>query len=271
MRNSRVCKIITAHRLKLMAAVSPYGENFDTISYLKIYDFRTSPAAGRMKHTLKFYHEVFLNIPSGVKVLDYGTGPVLLSTISAATKASEIVLADYVGTNRTALCQWLNAEPESFDWSPHFSYVVKTLEGNGDLLVSEREEQVRKLVKAVVPCDITKDPPIDQSYNQTYDVVISSLVMEAVSSSLDEYQLNISRLGKFVKPGGTILYYGVENRAGYYLLPNNQKFPNVFATAEHAVKAFERAGFVDISLETYQPSHDPHRVFRCISAICKKE
>ena len=97
-----------------------------------------------------------------------------------------------------------------------------------------------------------------------YDVVVSSLVMEAVSRDLEEYQLNISRLGKLVKPGGTILYYGVENREGYYSLPNNEKFPNVFATAEHALTAFERAGFTELSLGTFQPSHDPHRVFRSI-------
>ena len=147
-----------------------------------------------------------MKIPSGVRVLDNGTGPVLLSTVSAATKASEIVLAEYVESNRKALSHWLSGDLNAFNWSPQFSFVVKNLEGKDDQEVIEREAKVRQLVKAVVFADITKDPPIEKNYYQMYDVVVSSLVMEPVSRDLEEYQLNISRLGKLVKPGGTILY-----------------------------------------------------------------
>ena len=256
--------------LNVMAAGSLY-QGFGTTAYLKLYDFRTSLEAGRMEHALKFYHEAFLGIPNGVKVLDYGAGPVMMSTISAATKASDIVLAEYVESNRDALRKWLCADQEAFDWSPQFSFVVKTLEGNDEVHIIEREKKVRQIVKAVVSCDITKDPPIDRLYNWKYDVVISSLVMEAASSNLEEYQLHISRLGKLVKPGGTILYYGVENRVGFYTLANNEKYPNVLATAEQAMSAFESAGFTELSLQTFHPSHDPYRVFRSIKGTKDKE
>ena len=43
-----------------------------------------------LQHTFRCYHEAFQNLPSDVKVLDYGAGPVVISTISAATKASQI-------------------------------------------------------------------------------------------------------------------------------------------------------------------------------------
>ena len=97
---------------------------------------------GRMQHTLRCYHETFQTLPNGLKVLDYGSGPVLFAAISAATKASEIVLAEYADKNCEALRQWLNEDSAAFDWSPHFKFVVQELEGKGEAEVKERQEQV---------------------------------------------------------------------------------------------------------------------------------
>ena len=97
--------------------------------------------------------------------MDYGCGPVIANTISAAAKASSIVLSDFTPNNRKALRQWLNIDSAAFDWSPYFKYVVRDMEGKGEQEVKERQELVCKLVKAVVHCDITQDPPIDPDYN----------------------------------------------------------------------------------------------------------
>ena len=74
-----------------------------------------------MRHTLRCYHETFKNLASGLRVLDYGSGPVLLS---ASTKASEIVLSDYVEKNCEVLRQWLERDPASFDWLPSFKFKI---------------------------------------------------------------------------------------------------------------------------------------------------
>ena len=132
-------------------------------------------------------HESFQTVPCGVKVLDYGSGPVMLCTISAAAKASEIVLADYTENNRKCLRQWLNSEPDAFDWSPHFNYVVQDLEGKGEKEAREREDQVKKIAKNVVHCDITQNPPIQRGFDVLYDVVISCLALEAAAATQDEF------------------------------------------------------------------------------------
>ena len=82
----------------------------------------------RASHFLRCFHDVFQSLPQGIKVLDYGSGPSILATISAASKASEIVLSDYTERNRDAINQWLKKDAEAVDWSPHFSYVVEKLE-----------------------------------------------------------------------------------------------------------------------------------------------
>ena len=232
-----------------------YREEFEPSVFLKYYYHanRQSDIAQYLKFRLQCYHESFLTQPSGIKVLDYGAGPVIASTISASTKASEIVLADYCQENLDLLNKWLNCKPDMFNWSPYFSYVVQELEEKQQSLVQVREGLVRQLVKAVVHCNITQDPPIAPDYNGFYDVVMCSLVVEGVSATPDEYCSNIAQLGKLVKPGGYIFYHGVENTNGYYTV-GFKSFPNLQVSDELTVSAFTKAGFEDITLK-----HNPHK------------
>ena len=245
---------------------SDYEEKFDTSAFLRRYEWNIANAnpAGvrREKHMLRCYHNALQSLPSSsdVKVLDYGSGPVILGAISAAKNASEIVLSDYTNQNRSALQQWLDGDSAAFDWSPHFRFVVRNLEGKGEQEVAERQKLVRKLVKAVVHCDITQDPPIERGYDRLYDVVTCSLVLEGASRNIDGYASNASKLGKLVKPGGLILIYGVENKRGYYDI-GDRKFPNVYITPEFAVQTFKDAGFYNISLDKLLPSDFPHLYF----------
>ena len=68
---------------------------------------------------LKDLHEFYQSYPSTskLKILDIGSGPVIANTISAAPYAAEIVLSEYTEANRAALLQWLNNDPNAFDWT----------------------------------------------------------------------------------------------------------------------------------------------------------
>ena len=153
-----------------------------------------------------------------LKVLDYGCGPAIINVMSAARKASEIILAEYTEQSRKYLHQWLNGDETVFDWSTHSKFVVQELEGKSEKEVKERQDLVRKLVKAVVHCDITQEPPIEPGYDNVYDVVICSLVFEGTAHDSKEYAAYIARVGNLVKNGGTFLIYGVENPFGYYMV-----------------------------------------------------
>ena len=251
-----------------IVARSDYEEAFDPSSLFKMYyewstdtDFAKA-GVRRVQHVLRCYHEAFQSLPSSsdLKVLDYSSGPVLMATISAATKASEIILSDYLDKNRKALQQWLDGDSAALDWSPHFKFVVRDLEGKGEQEVVERQELVRKLVKAVVHCDITLDPPIERDYDQLYDVVIVSLVFEGTSDSIEEYASNASKLGKLVKPGGLILIYGVENKRGFYVV-GDRKLPSLHATPEFAMQTLKDSGFSNFTLDKLLPSDYPDAYF----------
>ena len=203
-------------------------------------------------------------------MLDYSSGSAMVATISAATKASEIILSEYSSDCRKVLREWLDRDPAAFDWTPHFTYVVQELEGGGESEVKERQEIVRTLVNAVVHCDITKVPPIESDYDQQYDVVICGLVFESVSYTHEEYTANISRVGKLVKPGGSMLIYGIENKLGFYTV-GDQRLHNLQVTHDFAMSALKAAGFCDISLDTYSPPDDPHRCYRFLKGTRKQE
>ena len=243
---------------------------FDSYAFLKRYfsSDGNSYNLGRMRHTLRCYHDAFETLPNGLKILDYGSGPVMFATISAARKASEIVLSDYADNNCAALRQWLNRDSVAFDWSPHFSYVVRDLEGKREKEVKERQEQVCKLVKGMVHCDITQEPPIDPEYNQLYDVVISSKAIESAARNLEEYKTYITRLGKMVKPGGIQMMYQVENKSGTYEV-GDYAFCNLPVSAELSMKMLKEAGFVDLTVDKFFPD-DPHRVFSFVKGTCAK-
>ena len=149
---------------------SDYEDAFDASAYLRSLYSSVDVLCRREKHMLRCYHDALQSLPSStdLKVLDYGSGPVILGAISVAKNASEIVLSDYLDKNRKALQQWLDGDSAAFDWSPHFRFVVRDLEGKGEQEVVERQNLVRKLVKAVVHCNITQDPPIERGYDQLY-------------------------------------------------------------------------------------------------------
>ena len=241
-----------------------YQEEFEPSLFLKYYEAsKPSEISPFLKQKLQCFHESFLTVPNGVKVLDYGAGPTIALAISSATKASDIVLADFCEKNLKFINGWLNYEADAFDWSPYFAYVVQELEGKGEKEAKEREQIVRKLIKVVVPCDINNDPPIEQGFDTLYDVVMCSLVIDGASNTIEEYHRNIARLGQLVKPGGLVFYYGVQNKIGYYTI-GERNFPSVYVTDELVLTAFRDAGFHDLSLKQCHVG-DPNYIFRYVT------
>ena len=72
--------------------------------------------------------------------------------------------------------------------------MVKEVEGNGGEEVAKRQTLVRNLVKAVVKCDLARDPPIQTDHEQSYDVLMSSLCIESDVKSNDEYRHMLAKL-----------------------------------------------------------------------------
>ena len=126
-----------------MADAARDGGSFDVSAYLHT----------RAIYQLGKLHELFEeSFPEHdvLNVLDYGSGPVIQHSISAASKASKIVFCDFFPCNIEAIQKWLNKDIDAFNWSPHFDYVVKTLEGKGEKEARERERECDRLQRLFI-------------------------------------------------------------------------------------------------------------------------
>ncbi|CAI8016587.1 Nicotinamide N-methyltransferase [Geodia barretti] len=137
-------------------------DSFDALDYLQhrfgdLNDQRATYVLGQLHRVLNGFMTKKIN-DGELKVLDFGSGPVVQNSISAAAFASEIVFSDISSSNREAIQKWLDGDADAFNWSPHFDYVVQTLEGKGEKEAREREQRMRKLSK-VVFCDALSEHP----------------------------------------------------------------------------------------------------------------
>ena len=237
---------------KLEMAVS---HEVDPITYLEMCFTQNDANKSLKEFALKNVHNYFAQKHSTsermpLKVLDYGCGPVIAFDISAAKGEAEIVLAEYGEKCRQALQDWLNRHPSAWDWTPYIEHVVCDLEKKDKSEVIQREENLRKVIKAVVPCDITQDPPIAQGYEGPYDVVMSILCIENGCLTKDEYKAAVRRIASLTKKGGNfLLYSSVRNRGehdetpGYYHV-GKEKHIQVALPLQFVMTTLKESGFL---------------------------
>lgn len=238
-----------------MASSSEYSkyDSFDPLAYLKK---KYSSVTEWIAQPLKELHTVFESYAppdsSSVSVLEYGCGPIPIYMCSAPVKATELVFAEYEKGNRDILQAWLNGDPNSPDYTPFFKYVVQQLEGqSGDEAVSKRQDDLKCIVKGVVTCDATIDPPLPIEYTGPYDVIFSSLCLTVTAKNIEEYSINVSRLVKILKPGGKLILNSVEARDGNSHLTywvNEEKFYALSLTVESLDKVMKENGMRDVKI-----------------------
>ena len=205
------------------------------------------------RHSLCILHEFYKFYGSplvGLKVLEFGAGPVISYEISAALYASEIVLSEYTEKNREVLQMWLDRDPKAPNWKPFFEYVVQELEGKSKEEAEIRQEELRRVVKAVIPCDITKDSPIDPAYYGPYDVVISSLCLDTACASLEEFAGAVRKLAKYIKPGGKLLLHTVSGPADtVFYMVGKEKFFGLSINEDFLTTTLKKTEFCDITIK----------------------
>ena len=202
---------------------------------------------------LNSLHQFYQSYPSTaqLRVLDIGSGPSIANIISAAPHAAEIVLSEYTEANRSALLQWLNNDPNAFDLTHVFKHIVVDLEGKSEEEVPIRAELVRKVVKAVVPCDVTQDPLILTEYVDQYDIVTEFLCLTAACATKEDYKAALVRLYALLKSGGKIVLYTVHckdapTKASYSVGPHS--FFELRISEDFVFKSLEEAGFCDMKV-----------------------
>ena len=226
------------------------GEDFQTFfspkTYLTLLEFFSIDV---LKPLHEFYTSYFKSTTGRVTVLDFGCGPTIHGMISLAQYSPEVVLADYSEKNRMDIHKWMKGDGDAFDWTPIIRHVVVELEGKEESEVEKRKQQLQRVVKSVVHCDITKDPVLSPEYVKEYDIVHCFVCLEGVSSNKEEYKENILKLEALIKPGGKLLLYTVNREekpepAAYSV--GKHWFRNLRISEESVRSFLAEIGFSDI-------------------------
>ena len=210
-----------------------YHNRFDPKAYLNYYN-----EVEKNEFSLRCLHEFWSKMARrNARVLDFGGGPVIHDLISAAPSAEEIIFAEYSEENRKEVATWREKSPDAHDWSPYFKFVVQRFEGKGSDEALIREAELRKKIIHILPCDIALEDPVKWPSTWTsqlgsFDVVTTSLCIEAAVKSETEYRDVIAKLKSYLKPGGYTVSSHVQRHRREFLLCRQGKILLLFRERE---------------------------------------
>lgn len=226
---------------------------FDPQVYLQEYYATLVPENIELLH---FLTDTFRSIQPHGCVLDFGCGPTLFTSLVAAGYPCEIHVSDWTPANRGAIVDWIENAPTAFDWSATTRAVLE-MEGHAATpdQIRQREAAARQQITRVMPCDALSPTPLGPAAQQ-YDLIVSSMCLEAAASDLDQWRECVRHLASLVKPGGTLLLIVVKRARSYSV--GEAIFPVVPITEDDLHDALVAAGFFADSISTaWTPADHP--------------
>ncbi|NWW72344.1 NNMT methyltransferase, partial [Climacteris rufus] len=229
-----------------------YQQNFDPREYLKEYYSMSNSREGAITFTmqnLRSLHKMFsLDGLRGDLLIDVGCGPTIYQLLSACEHFQEIIALDYTDQNRWELEKWLKNEAGAFDWVPLVKYVCE-LEGDREKW-AEKQQKLRKKVKQVLKCDVTKANPAGPVSLPPADCIVSTLCLESASKDLPTFRSALRNISTLVKPGGhLVMLTALEDT--YYTF-NKQAFSCLCLKKQDVEEAVVAAGF-EVKFSEVQP------------------
>ena len=208
------------------------------------------------------YAEFFSHFRDGsIAMLDFGGGPTIFPLIASAEKATRYVHADYAKNNRTAVERWWLKDPAGFNWRESIRYYLRIEGKEGtDEEVVEREDLMRKALRAVVHCDLLADKIVPPGYEGPYDIVSCLSCLECVCTSVESLGEAIRKLSLLVKSGGYLMLQFTAVREDYIISEEEQirqggvgiVHTSVrYAEAKNEFAGFKYKGFLYERIETY--------------------
>lgn len=230
-----------------------YEEDFDGNWYLDMFYSKLEGCEEEgdfLVFMLKTLHEIFrTGSLTGKTLLDIGTGPTVHSVISACPYVREIYLSDYAETNRRILQDWLDGKREI---GTELCKFILDLENNKyDQRVKDRFTEIRHKIKAILPVDVMKRPPIEFKDPTSLDIIISSLCFEAASQTVTEYNQIVENVATLLSSGSQLIIVGVLEQTFYRV--GDFKFQCLYINQSELQNVYETNGFQIKSWKEYIP------------------
>ena len=153
------------------------------------------------------------------KALEFGGGPTLWFSFIIAQYVESIRFCDYAQTNLQAVKDWIEQKPNAFDWTNYFKSILDIAGCPKEKLGEWKTRLHDALTRGgLSTCDVNDlNCPILSGKNNEYDIIFSSLCLEAACLTIDIFNETIKRLVRLLKPGGLLLLATVRNETFYYV------------------------------------------------------
>lgn len=194
--------------------IEDYEKCFNPKDFLNMYCREPEDDFHWNSFILSNFHKFWSGFGSNnLTMLEFGGGPSIYTLISACPFVREIVFAELTEANRKEVEEWQKRGSSSHDWSPFFKYVLQKLEGKSEKEAKQREEELRKKITHIIPCDINKTNPLQLKEfpiadQPKFDIISTTACLEAAVKSDDAYCEAVAKLSKLLKPGGHLIMAG---------------------------------------------------------------
>ena len=230
-----------------------YSKNLKALDYAVVMDGVFKDAPDLLLATMKFmYNVIHSGRFKGTTLLEIGSGALVHNIASASAIFPNIVMSDYVENNCEELKRWLKGE------SPlkQFLDVPAELEGYKEDLEAGKqflENRIKQRVKQVVRCDVLKDniflEQLKPEVTPPYDLIISSLCLEAAAPDFDGFVLCLKRINKLLRPGGGLILVGFFQGKQWTVEKTDYHYIEI--TENDLRKALRESGFGNLDLKIH--------------------
>ena len=123
--------------------------------------------------------------------------------------------------------------------------------------MSEWESKLREALKlgGLSKCDVNAvDCYVLAGEPSQYDIVLSSMCLEAACTTYQSFKATIQRLSRVLKEGGFLVL--VHGRNQNYYTVNGRRFFILSLNEKHVTEALQEAGFIDVGIVSFNDTPD---------------
>jgi methyltransferase len=225
---------------KNISETTDYLGNFDPEWYLSTYyDKKGVEEEGNFIN--RWYHQVFNNGNlKGESLLDFGTGPTISTILTSSRYVRRIDLSDFAFQNLAILNDWKKGKRELVQGITKYEMKISKDERSLNI----RNNEVREKVKNIRRVDVNKPELFVDDLkvpDQKYDIINTSLCLEAATKSTNQYLAAVQNLSKYLKSGGHIMVAGVLEQTFYRV--GDYNFMCAYLTKEDITSTFTACNY----------------------------
>ena len=79
----------------------------------------------------------------------------------------------------------------------------------------DRQAKARLAIKEIVKCDVHKSNPLEPKVYEPFDAIVTSTCLECACPDTESYKKALMNITSLLKPGGTLILFGVLNDSFY--------------------------------------------------------